>query len=687
MFRYFLVCILLLSTQLQQGWTLSTGDLTPQHSAETIRRTKSAEIYKYMNLSANPCDDFYQYACGNFATHNPVTEEKPVVAIGEILSEKMNARIKGELQTDYATDTKAHKNVKNFFKSCIKIQHSLDAEYSQSLKNILSHFGEMPLLAGDLWREENFHWFETLAQMMYRSGQEMLLHVIVLPDFSDNTINRVVMGEPRLPMQTPEIYIGEAFAQDRENIIEFSKYYLQNYLDINETMATQLAWEMLNFEISLAHGMDDPKAGHQPAELFTLMSIDEVQQKYRDMGDLKKFIYDALGNNTIKEVYAQIDYLDHIREVLKKTPKRVVANYLFFSYLADYFVEPKTSDPEIIDYCLEKSKTYFYKVMDNMVYSKYMPANTKMVLYQIWRELKTTFQDILYSPRLDWIRSDTKHQAIDKLKSMKLRILSYEHPKDVEDVVRVQLSDQDFVQNVDAIRRVKGDMARAKLNEPPQAMQLGAESSATPYYNPMENIIYMPVGFLQPYYSWSTDFPSAYNFAFLGFFVAHELVHGFDNSGRNFDAKGNARDWWDPTTNQVFLERSKCFMKQYRDLVYFGHHLPEMPSQAENIADGGGVRLAYEAYMNWYRKHGHNEAGLMFPDLIHYTNSQLFFVCYAQIWCSNYAEAYIANQLADTHTPNQLRDIGPLANFDEFAKAFNCPMGTYMNPANKCMIY
>ncbi|XP_061400139.1 neprilysin-1-like [Musca vetustissima] len=686
MIRYSLLCFILLGLQ-HQGWMLSTGDLTPQHSPDVIQRTKSAEMFKYMNLTANPCEDFYQYACGNFAKHNPVTEDSPAIGIGEVLSEKMNERVRGELETDYPSDTKAYRNVKNFFKSCLKIQHSLDKEYNQDLKNVVEQFGEMPLLVGESWNEHDFDWIKTLSKMAYTSGQELLLHIVVLPDFSDNTINRVVLGEPRLPMQNPEIYTGEAFADDRERIIEYSTYYLQNYFGVSEHEATQIAWEILNFEISLAHGMDDPKAGHQPAELFTLMDIDELQRNYRDMGDLKQLIYDTMDNRSIREVYVQVGYLDHVRDVLKKTPKRILANYLYFSYMVEYLVEPKTKDSEVVEYCIEKSKSYLYKVMDNMVYRKYIPKNAEQILYQIWRELKTAFQDILYSPRLDWIRQDTKKEAIQKLKHMKLKILSYEHPKDVEEVEQLDLSDQNFVENIDAIRRVKGNKARAKLNEPPQAMQMGAESSTTPYYNPFENMVYMPVAFLQPYYAWSTDFPSAYNFAFLGFFVSHELVHGFDNSGRNYDAIGNARNWWDSNTDQIFRERSKCFQNQYKELVYFGHHLPEMPSQAENIADGGGIRLAYEAYVNWYRKHTQSEELLKFPDLQNYNYKQLFFVSYAQVWCSNYAEMYIANQLADTHTPNQLRDIGPLANFDEFAKAFNCPMDTYMNPTTKCMIY
>ncbi|XP_005183444.4 neprilysin-4 [Musca domestica] len=686
MFRFLIFCALLLVVP-QQGWTLATGDLTPEHPPDVIRRAKSAEMFKYMNQSADPCEDFYQYACGNFAKHNPVTEDNPAIGIGEVLSEKMNVRVRGELETDYPTDTKAYTNVKNFFKSCLKIQHSLDEEYNEELREVVSAFGEMPLLVGDSWREEDFDWVKVLAQMIYKTGQELLFNVMVLPDFSDNTINRVIFGEPRLPMQNPEVYTGEAFADSRERIIEYSTYYLHNYFGVNESMATQIAWEILNFEISLAHGMDDPKAGHQPSEMFTLMDMDEMEQNYKNMGDLRQLIHDIMGSTDIDEVYVQVSYLDHVRDILKKTPKRIVANYLFFSYMADYMVEPKTEDNEVVEYCIEKTKSYFYKVMDNMVYRKYIPQNTERTLYQIWRELKTAFLDILYSPRLDWIRDDTKKEAVEKLKQMKLKILSYEHPKDVADVEKMDISDQHFVRNIDEIRRTRGEKARAKLNEPPKALQMGAEASTTPYYNPFENMVYMPVSFLQPYYAWSTEFPSAYNFAFLGFFVSHELVHGFDNSGRNFDAKGNARNWWDATTDQVFRERSKCFINQYKNLVYFGHHLPEMPSQAENIADGGGVRLAYEAYLSWYRKHAQDDERLALPDLSSYTHKQLFFVSYAQVWCSNYAEIYIANQLADTHTPNQLRDIGPLANFDEFAKAFNCPEGSYMNPSNKCMIY
>jgi len=177
-------------------------------------------------------------------------------------------------------------------------------------------------------------------------------------------------------------------------------------------------------------------------------------------------------------------------------------------------------------------------------------------------------------------------------------------------------------------------------------------------------------------------------FGTLASLIGHELIHGFDDSGRKFDAKGNSNDWWDERSSNNFLKRRECFTKQYGRYVYDGIQLKESTSQSENIADNGGMRLAYTAYQKWYESQTKKDLAKETLPNLRYTAKQLFFISFAQIWCNDVHPKVKALQVSvDQHMPGKFRIIGPLSNFDEFSKEFNCPSGSPMNPREKCVLY
>lgn len=684
---YSMLAILLLA--IQQGSTLSVGELTSQHSDSTVRQVKSEEIFKYMNLSADPCENFYEYTCGNFARYNPVeAKNRPAIGIGQILNDGMEARFKRELEEDYDSDTDADRNVKLFYRSCVKIPETLSYEYPNSMKAILQEFGEMPAMAGYWWDENDIDWVETLSKMIYKTGSQIIFDISVNPDFRDNSVSRVYLSQPtKLPLGPRDFYLSDAFESVRQKYLEIIGYTLHSYLEIeDEAEVAKTSREILNFEIALAQAMIDESTVSSPVDLYELTSTDEMRRKYIHIGDIKKLV-SGVFDATIDEISVQTDYVDQVMQLIDETPVDVLANYMFFSYLFKFVYKKQDTTTDVEEYCRTRTKIEFYKNIDNLMFRKYFTGESEQMLFSLWRELKTSFRDILYSPRLDWIRDDTKLEAVEKLKKMKIKVLSYDEPEVSHEVAELELNDYDYVHNMDAILSWRGQKARDKLNQPPQSVDHGVAASTTAAYNRMENVVMVPFSFLQPYFTWSNAYPSAYNFGYLGFFIGHEIVHGFDDSGRLFDAAGNYRNWWDGNTDREFRERTSCFVQQYHNLIYEGQHLPEMKVQAENIADGGGVRVAYDAYMNWYRRNARDAHGKEFPDFPNFSPDKMFFISYAHAWCSNYDASVVAKQLIDTHTPDPLRAIGPLANYEVFSQVFNCPRGTYMNPVTKCEIY
>lgn len=209
------------------------------------------------------------------------------------------------------------------------------------------------------------------------------------------------------------------------------------------------------------------------------------------------------------------------------------------------------------------------------------------------------------------------------------------------------------------------------------------------FYLPNRNEINILAGILQPPFYYGRKAPRAVNFGAIGMVLGHELSHGFDALGRYFNENGEMTDdWWSAETSQKFLEKSKCIVNQYNNYSVDGEngpiHINGELSLSENIADNGGIRLAYWGYKDWVKKNG---AELQLPGL-NMTNDQLLFVSFAQMWCSAFtpAAAYVMAS-TDTHALANYRVIGSLSNMKEFSDVFKCPSGSRMNPEKKCKIW
>jgi len=214
---------------------------------------------------------------------------------------------------------------------------------------------------------------------------------------------------------------------------------------------------------------------------------------------------------------------------------------------------------------------------------------------------------------------------------------------------------------------------------------LWAESPAevNGYYSPQQNRIVFLAGILQsPFYT--KGYPKYLNYGSLAMVIGHEITHGFDSTGRIFDKYGNVKDWWSLSSTLNFLRRTKCLVNQYNNYQVFGENLNGKQTLNENIADNGGIKLAYDAYQSWVKDNG--EEGHL-PGL-DFSLDQLFFIGFATPWCSVYKKQAALFQLKnDVHSYPKYRVIGTLSNFRKFADAFSCRRGSNMNPYTKCSVW
>ncbi|KAG6794346.1 endothelin-converting enzyme isoform X3 [Apis mellifera caucasica] len=203
------------------------------------------------------------------------------------------------------------------------------------------------------------------------------------------------------------------------------------------------------------------------------------------------------------------------------------------------------------------------------------------------------------------------------------------------------------------------------------------------YYWPTKNQMVFPAGILQsPFYDMEN--PNSLNFGGIGVVMGHELTHAFDDQGREYDLHGNLNHWWNNATIERFKNRTKCFVEQYSNFEINGRHVNGLQTLGENIADNGGLKAAYHAYLSIPKSY---KDQLPLPGL-NLTHRQLFFLNFAQVWCSAIMSEAVALQIEkDAHCPSKYRVIGSLSNLPEFAAEFNCPEGSRMNPVHKCEVW
>lgn len=245
-----------------------------------------------------------------------------------------------------------------------------------------------------------------------------------------------------------------------------------------------------------------------------------------------------------------------------------------------------------------------------------------------------------------------------------------------------------------------------------------AQSPQRPHrfrYSSIKNSIAFPAGILQPPF-FDANFPMAINYGAMGkpydprppnafsddssrslatlsgSVIGHEITHGFDDQGAQSDKDGNLHDWWSPESDRQFRNRTACISRQYSKFCYSELGNSESScvkgpnTLGENIADNGGLKQAYTAFQEYLKQRSEPEPRL--PSLEHFSMEQVFFLSFASFWCGEHSDRYLRNLLAtNEHSPGKYRVIGTLQNFPDFAKAFNCPLGSYMNPVNKCSVW
>ncbi|KAI8378901.1 hypothetical protein BD560DRAFT_388888 [Blakeslea trispora] len=303
-------------------------------------------------------------------------------------------------------------------------------------------------------------------------------------------------------------------------------------------------------------------------------------------------------------------------------------------------------------------------------------------------------------PQIDWLDEETRKKALEKLNLIKhkvaLSIVSPDlrSPESIKQYYQGLNSNQTSLYSADnhfsefSATKVLQTIGK-KIDKDQWYM---SAQTVNAYYSPNENEIVIPAGIMQtPMYS-ATQ-PDYLNYGAMGMIVGHEFSHGFDNSGRKYDGNGNLVDWWTSETSSKFDERTTCFVNQYSKFNITGPdnkivNVNGNLTLGENLADNGGASAALAAYRKSLKTDASANGEQRLPGLEKFSQEALFFLNFGRLWCKKIRpEIALRYILTDPHSPNRARVNGVAQNSDDFARIFNCPAGSPMNPTQKCMIW
>ncbi|CAG5128772.1 unnamed protein product, partial [Candidula unifasciata] len=305
------------------------------------------------------------------------------------------------------------------------------------------------------------------------------------------------------------------------------------------------------------------------------------------------------------------------------------------------------------------------------------------------KEMIENIRDAFISnlPKLDWMDPVTRAAAIDKALAVNDMIGYPDYimdPKKLDKKYQsLHINESDYFGNNLASIHYSFRKTFEKLRKKPQNDWVMSPPTVNAYYTASKNTIVFPAGILQaPFFD--KNFPLSLNYGAMGVVMGHELTHGFDDQGREYDKHGNMKQWWATAAINKFKEKTKCMIDQYSKYQLHEEYERGKQTLGENIADNGGLKSSYNAYKKLVQKKGSEQ---LLPAL-GLSHEQLFFLSFAQVWCWNSKpETDHMQFLTDSHSPAKFRVIGTLSNSYDFAKEFRCSNKSKMNPKAKCEIW
>jgi predicted metalloendopeptidase len=653
---------------------------------QTQRSAPSGIDLTAIDRSANPCNNFYQYSCGLWIKNNPIPSDQATWGRFNELAET-NRNILHDILEKAAVEksdrTPVQQKIGDYYASCMD-DKSVEAKGGSPVQEDLDRIAKMS--GKESLAEEVSHLHLEGVSAFFRFGS--------VEDPNDATKMIGQLSQSGLGMPDRDFYLNS----DPKSVETKAKYqsYAQKMFELlghDSARAAAEAKTVMAIETALATASADRVSLRDPQKVYnhkTLGDLDSLAPSFDWSAYLRALSLSIRDLNV-----AQPDFVKGFGGELSASSLADLKTYLTWRVLDRE--APLLSGPFVQESFAFNQKT-LRGVKEQQVRWKRCVAlvdrdlgealgqeyvrrafggdakeRTLKMVGEIESEMAKDIQSI------SWMSDETKKQALAKLHAVANKI---GYPDQWRDYSSVRIDRKDLVGNQN---RASGFTFRRQIDrigKPVNRMEWSmSPPTVNAYYDPSENNINFPAGILQPPFYFSSGDEAA-NYGAIGAVVGHELTHGFDDQGRQYDGEGNLRDWWTAADTKSFKERADCIVNEYGNFVAAGDVKQNgRLTLGENGADNGGLRLAYMALMDSLAVH-------TLPTRDGLTPQQRFFIAWGQIWCQNITdEAARLQALTNPHSLGRYRVNGVVQNMPEFSSAFGCQAGQPMVSANACRVW
>ncbi|XP_044734113.1 neprilysin-1-like [Chrysoperla carnea] len=702
-----ILCIsaLTASTYSCNGRTKNGALSRPVCLTQECVRTASS-LLSAMDHSADPCVDFFQFACGTWNKKHMIPEDRSSISTFEVLADQLQVLLKGVLEEpiDYEKDNSATIKAKMFYKSCMDIPQ-IRKLGDEPLRQVLSSLGGWPVITKN-WTIPDFSWETLLGRLRREYNEGILIEEWVGPDDKNSSVNIIQLDQMQLALPSRDYYLKTSSEGDME---AYHKYMTQVaiLLGANATLAKEDLRDVVEFERRLANASLPEADRHDTSAIYKKLSVAQLQKAVPQLKWLDYFnaLMDTEITNDEPVVAYAMTYFTEMGRILGETDRRVIHNYIIWRlvmnvmpHMIDEYQHVRVEFRKILlgilsdrnrwAQCVEVTNKKMGMAVGALFIRDNFNHESKVTALEMIHTIREAFNELLAENV--WMDDETRAVAKAKADAMNERIGYPElltATKELEaEYVTLNVTNSHFLLNIFNVLRYDAFQNLKKLRQPVDKNKWTTEPAVVnAFYNPNKNDIVFPAGILQPLF-YSQHFPKSLNYGGIGVVIGHEITHGFDDKGRQFDKDGNMMQWWNNATIRAFRNRAQCIIDQYSKfrIEEVGLYVNGRMTQGENIADNGGLKQSFRAYKKWEAQHGPE------PDLpgLNMTHDQLFFLNYAQIWCGSMRpEDALTKIRSSVHSPGPVRVLGPLSNSWDFAKAYNCPLGSPMNPKQKCSVW